>query len=208
MTDKPNIRDAVLRYIYETPGAARFDVQSGRAGVVFTDEGEFIPLADLAYSRELGFYQISQFPDVEPETTNENPWTLHPAVPVWRDDPWRPYALLSPEGHGFLIGEKWQLVEAVEAIRLFIERGLLSEPIREDDEALGHKWLSISEAVAEANAYDPAEYPLGETTAARIRQAARRETIGGAVQDGGGRWKFQNRRFRHWLIKNAERKQR
>lgn len=202
-----NIRDLVLQYINDTPGAARFDVQAGRAGVTFLDENEFIPLADLAYSSEIGFYRLSQFPDVEPQTTNENPWTLHPVTPVWRDDPWRPFALLDPDGAGFLLGERWQVAEVVEALQLFLQRGLLSEPIGEDDEALGHKWLSIAEAVAEAHAYDPDEYPLGGTTSSRIRQAARRGSIGGAVQNGG-RWKFQGRRFRSWLVKNAERKQR
>lgn len=203
-----NIRDAVLRYIYETPGAAHFDVQSGRAGVVFTDEGEFIPLADLAYNSELGFYQISLFPDVEPETAAESPWTLHPVTPANRDDSWRAFALLDPDGYALLIGERWQVAEVIGVLRLFLERGLLSEPIPEDAEELGHKWLTIAEAVTEAHTYDPAEYPIGEVTAARIRQAARRGTIGGAVQNGGGRWKFQARRFRYWLVKNAERKQR
>lgn len=198
-----NIRNLILNYINETPDAARFDVRGGVAGVVFTDEDEFIPLADLAYNSQIGFYRLSELPDVEPATTNENPWTLHPVVPAWRDDPWRPYALANHDGHAFLLGEKWQVVEAVEALRIFLKDGLLSEPMREDDEALGVKWLSIAEAVAEAHIFDPDEYQANETTAARIRQAARRGAIGGAVQNGGGRWKFQSRRFRHWLVKNA-----
>lgn len=209
---KENIRDVVLRYIHRD-GQARFDVRDGRAGVVFFDEegddqpGNFIPLSELAYNGEVGFYSTVALPDVEPETTNENLWTLHPVIPAGRDDPWRPYALLDPDGYGHLLGEKWQVVEAAEAIRVFLERGLMSEPIAEDDEALGTRWLTIQEAMEEANRFDPEEYKLDENLANRIRMAARRGAIGGVAQDPSNRYKFQARRFRYWLVKNQKRNQ-
>lgn len=207
---KENIRDVVQRHIHRT-GQARFDVRDGRAGVVFFDEegdgSHFIPLAELAYNREFGFYSTAVSPDIEPETTNENPWTLHPLIPAGRDDPWRPFGLLDPDGYGHLIGEKWQVLEAYEVLKLFLERGLMSEPIAEDDEALGTRWLTIQEAMEEAHRFDPDEYKLDENLANRIRMAARRGTIGGVVQDSSNRYKFQARRFRYWLVQNARKRQ-
>lgn len=205
MEEKDNIRLAIQRFIAEDPQAARFELRDGRPGVFFTDDQVFIPLADLGYNSELGFYALSLSPDVTPDTTNEPAWTLHPVIPVSRDDAWRPYAVLDPDGYGFLVGEAWQVAELAEALRLFLERGLMSHPIAEDAEELGTRWLTISEAMAEAHAFDPDEYPLNDNLAARIRQAARRGTIGGVVQDNTGRYKFQARRFRHWLVKNQQR---
>lgn len=55
-----NIRDMVEQYIRET-GQARLAELDGQAVVEFLDEGEVIPLSDLAYSSELGFYRKSLF---------------------------------------------------------------------------------------------------------------------------------------------------
>jgi hypothetical protein len=201
---KPNIREMMVRYVNE--GNARFDVQDGRAGVVFLDENEFIPLEDLNYNRQLGFFRVSAFPDAEQEADSSNPWTLHPVVVADpRNDPWRPYAILDPDGYGMLIGDKWNVVELHQALGVFLEKGLLSEPILDDDEALGWRWFTINEAIEEAHRYDPDEYPLGETTAQRIRMAAQRGAIRGWKQTESGRYKFSASRFRHWLVKNAER---
>lgn len=55
-----SIRELVEQYIRET-GQARLTELDGQPAVEFLDEGEVIPLADLAYSSELGFYRRSQF---------------------------------------------------------------------------------------------------------------------------------------------------
>lgn len=55
-----SIRELVERYIRET-GQARLTELDGEPAVEFLDEGEVIPLSDLAYSSELGFYRRSLF---------------------------------------------------------------------------------------------------------------------------------------------------
>lgn len=197
--DTRNIRDHIEEYIRDT-GEAHIEVRAGVAGVVFHhDTQEFIPFDDLALSRRLGFYLIGMFPDEESVSTNENPWTLRPVI---TDEPgWRPFALLDGDGDGFMLGEAWQVAEAAAALRLFLERGLLSEPLREDDDAFGaSRWLSIHEAMEAAHAHDPDEYPLDDNLAARIRAAARRGTILGRVV--GRRWQFHARHFRAWLMRH------
>lgn len=123
-------------------------------------------------------------------------WTVHPVTTA---DGWQAFALLDSDGYGFLLGEDWQMAGALEALRAAVEDGVLAEPIPEDAEELGTKWLSISEACLEAHNYDPDEYPLDENLAPRIRQAARRGRLSGD-QGPTGRWKFQARRFRWWLV--------
>lgn len=194
-----NIRDHVREYAQET-GLTLRTVQNGQAGALFLDEKQFIPFADLGYNRKLGFYQISQFPDVQNEADSGNDWTVHP---VESSDGWQAYALLDDDGFGFLLGEDWQAADALAALQAAVVGGKFAEPIPEDAEELGHKWLSISEAALAAHDYDPDEYPLDDNLQPRIRQAARRGTLGGAAQDPTGRWKFQARRFRHWLVNDA-----
>ncbi|MBI3158804.1 MAG: hypothetical protein HYZ26_04290 [Chloroflexi bacterium] len=45
----------------------KLETQGGVEGALFTDRGEFIPLDDLGYSGELGFFRISDFPFMENE---------------------------------------------------------------------------------------------------------------------------------------------
>lgn len=193
-----NIREHIREYEAET-GLAGRTVQNGRAGVLFLDEDEFIPFADLGLNHDLGFYRLSQFPDATNEADSANDWTVHPVV---TDDNWRAYALLDSDGYGFLLGENWQMADALAALRAAVEHGVMAEPIHDDAEELGTRWLSIAEACQEAHAYDPDEYPLDDNLSYRIRQAARRGTISGTAQGPSGRWKFQARRFRHWLVNN------
>lgn len=55
-----SILELVEQYIRETR-QARLTEMDGEPAVEFLDEGEIIPLADLAYSSELGFYRRSLF---------------------------------------------------------------------------------------------------------------------------------------------------
>lgn len=49
---------------------AKLEMYDGIPGVRFLDEHEFIPFDDLNYNEELGYFQISQFPDALRECTN------------------------------------------------------------------------------------------------------------------------------------------
>lgn len=63
---KKSVDTMIDEYIRDT-GTAKRVYQGGRAGVIFLDEGEFIPLTDLGYNTNIGFYRISRFPDVKNE---------------------------------------------------------------------------------------------------------------------------------------------
>lgn len=45
----------------------KLHTQNGKEGALLTDRGEFIPLDDLGYSSEMGFYRVSDFPFLENE---------------------------------------------------------------------------------------------------------------------------------------------
>lgn len=49
---------------------ARLDIQNGVQGVTFFDENEFIPLDDLNYNPEYGYFRISQFPNIPRDCEN------------------------------------------------------------------------------------------------------------------------------------------
>lgn len=205
MMSKKNIREHVLPHIRE--GLAHFDVQDQQAGVVFRDENEFIPFSDLGYNSEIGWFRISSFPGAENETSNDSGWTIHPTIDY--DVPSGMYALLDSDGYGYLLGERYQVFEAWQRLGQFLFEGVEDEPIPDDAEELGHKWLSISEAAHEAVLYDPVAFGsvTRENLHDRIRRQAQRSprTIG-ASHTPTGRWKFQARRFRGWLARTAERK--
>lgn len=63
----PKIEVMIRKFVFEG-GQACVIVENGdQAGVMFLDDMEFIPFADLGYNQQLGFYQLSAFPDVENE---------------------------------------------------------------------------------------------------------------------------------------------
>jgi hypothetical protein len=190
-----SIQKAIADYIAEGGGAV-YATADGESGVVFTDENEFFAWEDLGLSKDLGFYRLSRFPDVANECAFYN-WTVRP---VETADDWPGFAILDGDGYGFMAGERWQLEELYYRLRRFLRHGDFDEPIADDDEALGSVWYTINEAVHAAHDYDPAEYPLNERTAERIRRAAQRGTLA-HVQTDSGRYKFRAARFRHWLTK-------
>jgi len=61
------IASVIQQYIEESGQAHWITRDNGEIGVVFHDENEFIPLADLGVSKQLGFYRLSLFPS----TTND-----------------------------------------------------------------------------------------------------------------------------------------
>jgi hypothetical protein len=203
-----DLQQIAKQFIKET-GEAHEETRGHIRGVVFHDDDVFIPYTELGYNSEYGFYSTAISPDIESEATYLT-WTIHPVKERHPDPdrPWEPFAILDSGEFGYLLGERWQVAELVTVLQAFLERGEMSEAIDDDDEALGTRWLTISEAVEEANAFDPDKYPLDGSTDYRIRQAARRGDWlenGRAKQDSGGRWKFHARRFRGWLVANRGR---
>lgn len=202
-----SIQDLISEYVQDT-GLARLETQGGVRGVLFLDENEFFPWRDLGFNHEYGFFRLSAFPNVTNEAEYAT-WTIHPVeVRQPEDDNWQPCALLDADGFGFLLGERWQVEELLPVLQAFLERGETAEPIDEYDEALGERWFTINEACNQAHEFDPDKYPLDDNLSYRIRQVARRGNWierGIARQTGTGTWLFHNRRFRHWLIQNADR---
>lgn len=188
------INEVVTRYIYETK-AAHYAVQDGVAGVVFHDEGEFMPLVDLAYSQRLGFFRRSRFPG-EPATAEYAP--VFEVRPVVSRDPWEAYALVDgKEEYGYLLGEPWELIEAYHALRRAME-GVFGPPIDEDSEAMGRgMWLTTSEAAERLHRLDPDEYPLKRKTYVRLRAAGSEGRVRAMVSERHG-WRFHKHSLDDW----------
>lgn len=185
----------IRQHVSECEVAVRTQ-DSGVPGVLFQDENEFIPFADLGYNGELGYYRLSAHPDASNECTNENPETIHAGE---FSDPWDAYIWADADGYLHLLGEIWQVADLYQALGDFLLRNQLHpEKISEDDPEWGNSF-SIAEAVAEAVAYGFPEKFLAD----RIRQAARDGRIPGARQDVEGRWMFRKAKFRGWLVNEA-----
>jgi len=56
--------EKMVKDFIELTGLAKIIEQDGQQGVLFQDQKGFIPFDDLGYNRELGFYSLSQFPEV------------------------------------------------------------------------------------------------------------------------------------------------
>lgn len=181
-------------------GAAQYATVGGQSGVYFTDESpQFLPWSRLAYSATLGFYDRDQFPD-HPADAIADDWTVHPVV---ADDGWQAVAALDAGGHGFLIGERWQVEELYHTLAAYLERGEADEALADDDESLGWRWLTMNEAILVAHEYNPDEYPLETKTAERIRRAAQRGSLAHKKTESG-RYKFPAARFRGWLRRDEK----
>lgn len=193
-----NIRIHALRSIrHKMP--ARFDVQAGAAGIVFEDENEFIPFADLGYNPEYGYFRMSALPNVASDCTNENPETIHRIEEPGDEDPM--FAWCDSDGDPHLIGEWWQVADLYAALHAALHDGVLAEPIDRLDPAWGNHF-TITRAVQEA-----LEFGYGndaEQMADTIRAAARAGRIRGATQDDAGRWTVPAATFRDWLIRSQQ----
>jgi hypothetical protein len=61
------IEKLAYEYCQASPSDGQIVVRGGAKGIVFTGQdsprgGEFIPLADLGYNKEIGFFRKSDFP--------------------------------------------------------------------------------------------------------------------------------------------------
>lgn len=190
------ITSHLTKYIRDT-GMAHYAVQDNVPGVVFRDEGEFVPLSDLGLNHDLGFFRRSDFPD-EP--------TIAEHVPAYQirrfqtADNWDAYALVDAEGeYGFLLGERWQMADAFQALRQALECNVLGEPIDDDDIAMGHSWLTTLEARERLHRIDPEEYPPNKATDQRLRAAGRRGDVLSQVSPAHG-WRWFIHSLDEWAM--------
>ena len=188
------ITDHITKYRYATD-AAHYAVQGSVPGVVFHDEGEFIPLSDLAYSERLGFFRRSLFPD-EPAIAEYAPY--YEVRPVISKDDWEAYALVDSKGEfGYLLGEPWEMLEAYHALKRAVE-GVFGQPIDDDDEAMERGlWLSTSEAVERLHRLDPDEFPDERKTHVRLRHAGEEGRIHAVRTERHG-WRFHIHSLDDW----------
>lgn len=194
-----NIREMIEQYIAEA-GEAHFEQRRGEGyGVVFHDENQFILLSDLAYNSQLGFFQVSQFPDQPREAEYIPPpptkWTtatwIEPGGPTETDDYQMCAIIPDDDTKGFIIGEWDTVLTVYETLGRLIETKQADEQVDSLDERLGHPWLSVSEAALRFGV------PVDS-----VRYAAREGFIPMAQkQSERGDWRFPQRKFLWWLSK-------
>lgn len=196
-----NIRDRVDADICDGMASQRA-IQEAQAGVLFQgkDGSLFVPFSDLGYNRDLGYFQISQFPDQPNECVTDNPETIHLYhhensldTYVWRD----------AGGCLHHIGDIWHIADLHAAITAFLTNGKLDPKIINDDDPGWRRHFSISDAVSKAV---ESGWPPGEQTANTIRTAARRGAIAGAKQNASKRWIFEKKQFAEWLANSHSRR--
>jgi hypothetical protein len=192
-----NIREHVLGSI-RGGMAASFAVRESVAGVLFEDEGEFISLDDLGYSRETGYFRRSLFPDAPSETDNATPYTVHPAM---TPDGRQAWVLADESGHLTMLGETWQVADLVAALQCFLATGSHDpEPISEFDPAWGAP-LTMGEAVAYITHHG---WP-SRSADATLRRAAAEGRVPGARKDTTGtRWVFSRKGLNAWLARAGQ----
>lgn len=127
-------------------------------------------------------------------------WTIHKVA--WRDpdDNTEMYAILDPDGFGRLVGDRQDAWDLYWRLSKFLETGQDDGSIDEDDEALGWRWLTITEAEEYARdlALADRDVALGEGFNTRtIRLAAADGRL--RAQKVGGIWKVELSDFRGWL---------
>lgn len=201
---KKYIQDMISDYIQEG-GMARLETVDGVGGVLFMDEGEFIPWRDLGYNPTYGFYRLSHLPGVENQAEYAT-WSIHPLINDDPDDDWRPFVLLDSDGNGTMLGDRWQVEELLPVLQAFLERGEIDEPV--DDEVIGVKYYTIAEACEAAYQYDPTAYPYRtpeeqDRLRRRLQRNIQRGNLWGTKNDPQGRYKIRATAFRGWLAKKS-----
>lgn len=196
-----NIRQHVIKSIYAGL-PARFAVREAVSGVEFTDEGEFIPFAEIGYNAEIGYFRLSRFPDAANACTNENPETVHRLISPGNGDA-EMFVWMDADGYPHMLGELHQVADLYAALESLLLCGECSpQPISEHDPAWGRNY-SIAQAVEEAIAYGYGSDR--EQLADSIRAAARAGRIRGAMQVDG-RWSIPRGTLRGWLVKSRDEK--
>lgn len=196
-----NIRDHVRKAI--TAGLpAQFTQRDGLAGVLFHDEGRFIPFDDLNYNGEYGYYRISQFPDLQSDCTNGNPETLHYGKDF---HDWRPLIWADSGGNLNMIGDIWQAADLYQALGKLLKTGEVDPEEISENDAQWDYMKRIDWAVKEYREFMNDGRPDNEI-ANTIRVAADNSRIHGCSRDSRGAWHFHPQAFRGWLVKTRDEK--
>lgn len=185
------IKSSIEQFIADG-GPARIVEQNGQAGVLFTDENEFIPWGDLGYNADLGYFQRSLFPDVHDESG------VHfQAVKFRENDGEDDYTMwaVCPDDYtdSLIIGEWGTVVHLYHVLKRLVESGGEAEMVDVLDERLGHPWMTPAEAARFA-----AERLGISITDRAIRYACERGDIPKASRETGN-WRVPQRTFLSWL---------
>lgn len=181
--------------------AAHFTQQAGQPGIVFHDENEFIPFADLNYNNEFGYYRLSLFPDIQRDCINENQDTIHYGKNFHE---WKPLIWADSGGNLTMLGDVFNAADLYQALKSFFETGTVdAEEISENDPAWDYM-RRMDWAIKEyRNILEPIgmnDIQIGNT----IRAAASRGAIRGCSQSEAGHWYFRPPAFRGWLVKTRD----
>lgn len=144
-----NIQQAINKFIAEG-GQARTITLSGVPGVLFTaedDNNEFIPWGSLGYNKDLGFYNIAQFPGQHNEAgPNYHPVRYHVEGGADPEDDYIIWAVAVDDGSGAIIIGNWaDVLKLHHTLKGVVESGE-AEWVEELDERLDHPWLNPSQA--------------------------------------------------------------
>lgn len=184
-----NIREYVVQRLDELD--AEITVQDAVPGVLFHDEGEFIPFSDLGYNAEYGFYRLSHLSQVVSDYATTSPYRVRALDsrdwPAW---------VLDVDRDLWLLGETWQVADLVQALQAFLATGQATgAPVDEYDP----DW-SVPLSMADAVDYVVRHGWPHATAADTLRRAAWDGRIPGARKDAGGkRWRFSRRGLDQWL---------
>ena len=179
----------VDKYIDEV-GLAHWEVRSSVLGVLFHDEGEFIPVEDLGLSENLGFFRRRLFPD-EPIIAGYIPeFEIRPTGPG--------FALVHvSEDRAFVLGDWGAVIEAKKSLER-AGAGDVGPPLPPDSDLLMRsEWMTTNEAAELLQDMYPEEYAPGRTTAERLRMAGRRGDIM-ANNDSVHGWRFNRHSILEW----------
>ena len=184
-----NISQMIEQFIKDG-GPAQVTTRQGQAGVLFTDENEFIPWGDLGYNQEYGFYRISHLPGLHDEVGVN--FSTARFLSHDGEEEYPQWAILTDDHtDGFVIGEWGSVAKLYQTLKELVENGK-AEEVNELDERLGHPWMAAQEAAKFAD-----ERMGISITARAIRYACDRGEIRHATKDA--QWRMPQQSFVSWL---------
>lgn len=65
MAPRTTIAELAAQYCQDDPMLGRLETREGQWGIVFLDEHEFIPFAELGYHHDFGFFRLGNLAGVE-----------------------------------------------------------------------------------------------------------------------------------------------
>ena len=181
-----NIQSEVDNYI-ESGGDAKKIQINGEWGVLF-DEQTFIPWGNMGYNEDIGFYDVTQRPDLWDEAgVNYVPVKTEVAGGPKPEDDYTVWGLVDPEDsiHNVEFGEWKAVVKAFYSLGQLIKSG-------------GHLAHGSQEVLVQITAAEGAKLADGKITYTGILKACEQGRIFGARRQGKT-WFFPRYSFLTWL---------